>query len=752
MMLAKYALLFLLTYLLHSTVLLGAVWCLERFRLLVERDVRESAWRLAAFGTVFTAILHVVLLDPEVSMADRTVMHESAVEASPEVLIDSPAPGLSGVEIKSSAPDMSPAVLSAQRERPSLLGINMKLRMSGGMTLAPVVIWISIAVGALIDLIARFLRIYRRLNNEATCTDPALNSQLTRLAQISGVQNIRVKQTGWGISPVVIPPKLLCLPLWTLSELKPSLLRAMLAHEVAHLKRRDPWWRLAGLALSRMMFFQPLNRIALARLEELSELACDQWAAAVENRSALAESLLACGDRVLDARSMMAASAMAKSGSSLAARIEALFQEEPMRNRMRVYIARAVLTTVLGGVLALPSVALEDASMGQGARTYVRKEIYDPKFSGAEVVTPNAVISITVKGDFKFSDNERDVVALDDSLTLTEQTANGEERVELAKTRSEILRRYFKNGTEGAGNGPAAQALLGRAIPTLLRETGVGVQGRVARIAKAGGADAVLAEIDQIQGDYGRMLHIKQLLSTTRMDGTQLDRAVTSIARGRSPYTARTLRSIAQLNGLTAETQRLILKASSGLDSEYWRKQVVLAVTPKITAAVTTEWLEAMSTIRSDAAARDLVVSVAGSRNLNSGVVSALIKSVQQIGSDMEARRALVALTPHVAADVQLIPEFAEATQNIGSDTERSRLLIGLVDATKSPLDVASAHAIIDSAEGIGADALCRTVLVRLAPEMPQDPSLVERYRAVTLRFSESERVLAQKALTRSQA
>ena len=47
-----------------------------------------------------------------------------------------------------------------------------------------------------------------------------------------------------------------------IAELDAPQLRAMLAHELAHLERRDPQWLAFACILERAFFFQPLNRLA----------------------------------------------------------------------------------------------------------------------------------------------------------------------------------------------------------------------------------------------------------------------------------------------------------------------------------------------------------------------------------------------------------------------------------------------------------------------------------------------------------
>ena len=43
---------------------------------------------------------------------------------------------------------------------------------------------------------------------------------------------------------------------------------SLLAHELAHVLRRDPAWRLVALLVERVLFFQPLNRLASRRVAQ----------------------------------------------------------------------------------------------------------------------------------------------------------------------------------------------------------------------------------------------------------------------------------------------------------------------------------------------------------------------------------------------------------------------------------------------------------------------------------------------------
>ena len=78
----------------------------------------------------------------------------------------------------------------------------------------------------------------------------------------------------------------ICLPSRALGELSASELRSIVVHELAHVERRDPHWRVISAAISAVFFFQPLNRLAARTLRDLSEWICD--ARAIGDRGGLA--------------------------------------------------------------------------------------------------------------------------------------------------------------------------------------------------------------------------------------------------------------------------------------------------------------------------------------------------------------------------------------------------------------------------------------------------------------------------------
>ena len=98
-------------------------------------------------------------------------------------------------------------------------------------------------------------------------------------------------------SPILIKNQEICLPEKALSKLNAPQIEAMLAHEMAHVVRKDYYWNCFFLALDTLLFFQPLHRLAIKEIQTTNELLCDEWAAKIiGNNLALAQCFIDCCD------------------------------------------------------------------------------------------------------------------------------------------------------------------------------------------------------------------------------------------------------------------------------------------------------------------------------------------------------------------------------------------------------------------------------------------------------------------------
>ena len=333
----------LLTYLVHSTVILGVVWLIASLPR-VGDTVREILWKSALLGGIVTATAQTVVtrepLAGQLRLAPRSAGHV--------------VPPMR-VAVRSDVLDARPRVVLI---RPS--GIRW--------TNALVVFWLATAGGGLLLLTLGHGRALRALGSRTSLDGTPIGHRLRELLARAGVgRSVELTCSSAIASPVALPGNEVCLPRRALLELQPEEQDGMLAHEVAHLVRRDPQWLVLARAIEMVFFFQPLNRLARRRMQEVAEYLCDDWAVARTSRPVmLAKCLAAVAEWVgraprMTARRLHPMSAMVESGGSpLVRRVGRILsgRRAPNAGTSRIAFAASVSTlALLAGVAPRVSVA-----------------------------------------------------------------------------------------------------------------------------------------------------------------------------------------------------------------------------------------------------------------------------------------------------------------------------------------------------------------------------------------------------------
>ena len=135
-------------------------------------------------------------------------------------------------------------------------------------------------------------RVRRSLGVRRPPSDPRLASSLARIAGTFALGPIELTESVHLASPTAFAARAICVPAQGLGLLADSELDAVLAHELAHLERRDPLWFMIAELVQAALWMQPLNRYIVARLRRSAEIACDERAVAVTGDArGLAEAL-----------------------------------------------------------------------------------------------------------------------------------------------------------------------------------------------------------------------------------------------------------------------------------------------------------------------------------------------------------------------------------------------------------------------------------------------------------------------------
>jgi len=321
------------TYLIHSTVLLGATWLVIRLGDVDER-AQEVLWRAALIGGVMTATAQWVTHDddtarhlaeirvPVSSDAEPVLTSDNAIvraHVSAEVVTSSDArPDVPNTDDSNSltagmmTPDGAwpgtPTATTAYSSDGRTADFRGESRRAAAHTYA-MDVSADVAVGgesAMPDAGGRSgtssywhaagllivaggsavwiagLITFRRRVRRRPCTNQAwidvLNEQRERFGYRRAVRLTVSDDTVVPMAMGIIRPEI-CLPSNADRALPGCEFRAALAHELAHLHRRDPHWLLLYRAARLLLFIQPLNRLAVRRLLEIAEFECDAWAA-----------------------------------------------------------------------------------------------------------------------------------------------------------------------------------------------------------------------------------------------------------------------------------------------------------------------------------------------------------------------------------------------------------------------------------------------------------------------------------------
>ena len=356
------------TYAIHSTLLLGIA--LVATRIFGSSAAKEIFWRAAILGALFTTTLHSVVATRP--LAERWTVSVGG-DSSPLPVAPATPEGISNDRASSNNAEIGRSTWSnlADYRMPALLFI-----------------W---AIGSLI-LVIRLMTHHRRLTHalrdRRQLNDGPLPSMLAELRRRAGLWSpVRLSESAACPTPIAIGRNEICVPA-RFESLAHDEQRSALAHELAHLKRRDPLWQLGAGIIESIFFFQPLNVVGRRELRSAAEYLCDDWA--VEQTGspmALAKCLTQISSWVGTARVPDGMLAMAEGGSPLVTRIDRLLNWRG--------------TTSRGTQLALASALVMIALVATSAPAFSANETsITPPQVVAQSTTPDSVIIYRGGADF----------------------------------------------------------------------------------------------------------------------------------------------------------------------------------------------------------------------------------------------------------------------------------------------------------------------------------------------------------------
>jgi beta-lactamase regulating signal transducer with metallopeptidase domain len=494
---------------------------------------------------------------------------------------------------------------------------------------------------------------------------------------------------GW-LRPVIV------LPVAALTALTPAQVEAILAHELAHVRRHDYIVNLLQTMVETLFFYHPCVWWMSARVRTEREHCCDEVVLQVcGDAVGYAEALTEIESRRAGAHAL----ALAATGGSLVDRIRRILAmpSVPERSGSNLVAILAVVSLTLmfvagaAGFVHVPNawrLARATATPALSAQRTPPAPPAPPTPPAAPAAptppTPSAAafdiagernvqmrssdalrsLDVRGRGAMTFTDDLTDVQTMEDGayLTLRERHLLMVRSVEIRFERGAIARKYYEAGAEQAWE-PAGRQWLAERLPSLVRRSGLAAESRTRRILAVRGVEGVFEEIGRLESDFARRLYFQELFKAVRLDAAAAARAMTL--------------------------------AGQSIHSDFELRQTLASAAPFVAsdAAAGGAYAAATTTIASDFERRqalDALVNVSGGA---AGAMDAIVRSVAEIGSDFEKRQTLSnILRRNPAFDVAPKNAVLGVAATIGSDFEAATLLIEFAGAYGVEPDVAAAY------------------------------------------------------------
>lgn len=340
----------LLTYLIHSTAFYGIAKLLARTPVFAHTRAKEMLWKVALCAGILTASAQ-VFTGAGVFTSTQEVSSFTQVVANEQV---TPEPvELEAVANEAASNDLfvnNPNVAAS----PTLASINGATSDEASVSFWGIYqiaffAWAIIGSLLLIRLFAQKFLFLKSISPRERVVEEGLLYTLFKLCSWGGIdQKIVLTSSSELYSPLAMNRGEICLPERSFTELSPEQQQSMLAHELAHIVRKDYIWLKFCNLLETVFFFQPLNRLMRIELQEVIEQRCDEWAIrSTGNPQPLADCLVKVAEWITEPSAFRFASGMALHQSSLRQRVMNILKNQYLNqkeiSRMKVLTVLALL-------------------------------------------------------------------------------------------------------------------------------------------------------------------------------------------------------------------------------------------------------------------------------------------------------------------------------------------------------------------------------------------------------------------------
>jgi beta-lactamase regulating signal transducer with metallopeptidase domain len=612
-----------------------------------------------------------------------------------------------------------------------------------------------------LTLLARLGSGYRelgRLKSGATAAPEEMQLWFKKLYASHGVQRqVRLLVSNHVPAPIslgFLSPAIL-LPQDLLAALSDSELEHIVLHELSHLKRWDDWSNLVQKFIEAMLPIQPAIYWIGRRMSLEREMACDDWviaatgtarryasslvkvaelsrwedagilaAGAGGNRSQLLRRVHHALDRTRNSTPKLAIGPLGVAVATIFAllylsartpQIIALAQTPADENGRQTATAQLLASALPQPIVAA---ALVPRLGAQPARANSPTPQEQSGETHTEMVTRNGWNSLTLKidGAIEFTDDDRDVKMLSPNgrFRLEEGRWFSSRSYDVKADSSGNLTKAYSVGWNTKPLDDEGRAWLGRVLPQVIRDSGLGAEPRVARILRQGGPQAVITEIGLIHGDGSRRVYLELLFSQTTLNASQLKDAAKLIREISSDGDKAHVIMVVDTKYFTDELRPYIFEATQSISSDGDKRRVLSDFVSKDgnSGGTLVGVAKAAKHISSDGDKAEVLIEVAAPYRATDELRAAYFQAVNSISSDGDHAHVLSTLLTRHGDDSDTLARLLRSAEKISSDGDKARVLEEAASQYRDEEPVRKAF--FDAANSISSDGDHQQVLVTL--------------------------------------
>lgn len=358
----------------------------------------------------------------------------------------------------------------------------------------------------------------------------------------------------------------------------------------------------------------------------------------------------------------------------------------------------------------------------------------------------NSTLEASWRGAFELTEDGNGLKSLERKLEI--ETDNDDEirRVVFKDDDGSIETVYFIDGDEQP-KGEEADTAAAALFLQFLRASGVRSDERVRALVQNGGAEAVLAEFDHLEGDHAFRRYAVALVEESDLSTEEIATLTEKLDGVESDHDMRlVLRAILEHETLSPEATPLLIRAARSIESDHDLRLLVEAFAERpLDSNAMDLALGLYERIESDHDLRISAEALLENSALSRLQAARLLEiAASEIESDHDLRLLLTETAPMFSDEPTLADAWLKGLAALESNHDQRLSIVAA--AEEADPNASGWLSLIDAVGDIDSDHDARRALETIASNMNDDPELLEAYRAVAERIdssSDRERALA---------